>query len=191
MRRSFKRGNFSRIGGVVNHALDNLGLRHKVKEQQVVLQWAQLVGPQNAASSRAENVREGILFVTCKSSTWSSELSLHKAEILRRIAQSVGKNVVTDIRFSARGFRQRQDSAAKDAAGVETKSVEAISLTEDEIQQAKHIAAECSSAELAAKIEKAIITGKRLEKAKRSDSRHAELGSASSGEGMGPESSSG
>ena len=166
MRRSFKRGNFSRIGGVVNATLDNLGLRHKVLEQQVVTQWAQLVGPQIAASSRAENVREGILFVTCKSSTWTSELSLHKPEILKRIAQSIGKSVVTDIRFSARGFRQRQD-AAKDAEGDEKKSVEAISLTEEEIEQARKIAADCASAELAAKIEQAVITGKRLEKAKR------------------------
>ncbi len=81
-------------------------MQQRILEQQAMAKWREVVGPQIAASSRPDSVREGMLFVTCKSSMWSSELSLHKPDIVKRLNAAVGKKIIEDIRFTARGFRK-------------------------------------------------------------------------------------
>jgi hypothetical protein len=149
---------------MVSSALSQLGVRERVLEQQTVGNWSEVVGPQIAASSRAERVRDGTLFVACKSSAWASELTLHKDRIIKGLNQSVGTAVVKDIRFSARGFRRPAEP--KEEAGPEPKRLEGIELTKPEIDDVQQIGAACRSPELAELIEKAVLTGKRLAKLK-------------------------
>ena len=104
MRGSFRRSKLNSLGGMVGGALQDLGMRQKVLEHEAVEKWNEVVGPQVSASAAAERIRDGILYVCCKSSTWSSELALYKDDIAGRLNAAVGKKVVTDIRFSARGF---------------------------------------------------------------------------------------
>lgn len=165
-RSSFRRSGLSRLAGVVNSTLHDLGLDHKIKEQQAADNWASVVGAQIAAASRADAIREGVLFVCCKSSAWSNELSLHKAEIIGRLNKSVGKAVVKDIRFTTRGYRKAVGEAPKEVSRLDTKDLEAIPLTDDDIAQVHQIASSSPSDELAAKIEKAIMTSKRLARLK-------------------------
>ena len=163
--RSFRQGSLSRAGGLVGPALERMGIRKRVLEQQAVGNWYAVVGPQIAASSKAERLSEGTLFVSCKSSAWASELSLHKERIMKGLNESVGAEVVRDIRFSARGFRRSSES--KEEVAVEPKGVEAIQLTPREADIARAISGTSRSPELAELIEKAILTGKRLDKARR------------------------
>ncbi len=159
---SFRRAGLSKAGKLVTSALNRLGVRERVLEQQAIGNWARVVGPQIAASARADRVKEGILFVCCKSSAWASELSLHKERIVKGLNDSVGAAVIKDIRFSARGFRRTADP--KEDRLAEPKSLEAIELTRPEIDGARRIAAASRSPELASLIEKAVLTGKRLGK---------------------------
>ena len=163
-RSSFRRGNLSRVGGLVNGTMDELGLRHKILEHQAVDKWKVVVGPQIAASSVAERVRDGILFVCCKSSTWSSELTLHKDDILKRLNASVGKKVITDIRFSARGFSRLSQSVVEEVAKIDPVALETIDV---DSQVASKVASTAPTSELAQRIQQAIITSKRLAELKR------------------------
>jgi len=169
MRPSFRRGSFSRVGGVVNTSLDELGLRQRVLEQQVVHNWRQTVGPQIAASSVAEKVRDGALYVICKSSMWANELSLHKQDIIKRLNKSVNKQVIRDIRFSARGFKRAVEQMPKEESDAPTKVLETVEVKQSDIDLARRVAAESASTELATRIEKAILTSKRLEEVKRQE----------------------
>ena len=134
-------------------------------ESQAAAKWAEVVGPQIAASSVVERVRDGIVYVCCRSSAWCSELSLHKADIIKRLNKAVGAKVLADIRFSARGFTRAAQSARKEEAGSETKRMESVRLEPCDIEAAARAAAQASSEELAERIRQAVTTSKRRERA--------------------------
>ena len=137
--------------------LQDLGVQAKVLEQQALAKWREIVGPQIAASSRPDAIRDGVLFVTCKSSMWSSELSLHKQDITKRLNAAVGRKIITDIRFTARGFRKVAEPVAK----IADPGVDSIKLGSEEAQHAEIAAALCESEELAARVRDAILTSER------------------------------
>lgn len=158
----FRRSNVSRIGGFMKSTLHELGVEGKILERQVIGKWKQIVGPQIAASTRADSIREGVLFVCCKSSMWSNELVLHKTEIMKKLNATAGKNIVKDIRFSARGFRKEE--AKKQ--GERSAPVDSIALDASETKEAKETASVCESDELSKKVMQAVMTSKRLRELK-------------------------
>jgi predicted nucleic acid-binding Zn ribbon protein len=79
--------------------IDKLGFRKKMKEQQILQDWAAIVGPQIGKISKAEKVYESVLYVRVASSSWRTELMFQKHSILKQIEQRYGKNVITDFRF--------------------------------------------------------------------------------------------
>lgn len=167
----FRRSNMNRLGGLVSSSLDNLGLRHKVLEHQALERWPQVVGPQIAASTVATSVRDGVIFVACKSSMWCNELTFHKTNIINKLNKSVGKPVIIDIRFSARGFRKAVESR-KEEASTKAKGLESVPVDEKDVETAERIAAASGSSELAERIRRAVLTSKRLEAVKRQEGWH-------------------
>lgn len=166
MSSSFRRSGLSRLGGLVNNSLEDLGVRQKVLERQVLGKWKQIVGPHIAASSVPESVREGILFVCCKSSMWANELTFHKLHIIKEFNKAAGKKIVTDIRFTSRGFKKAWEQSLKEERSPETKGLESVPVDESVSELAAKLASVSPSEELAKKIEHAIITSKRREKVK-------------------------
>lgn len=162
MRGSFRRSGVSRIGGFIKSTLQDLGVEERILEQRAMAKWKDAVGPQIAASSRAESVREGVLFVCCKSSMWSSELTLHKNDIVAKLNASVGKQIIKDVRFSARGFRKEEEKARE----KKSSPLESIPIDPEEARTAQETAAVCDSDELSGKVMRAIITSKRLRELK-------------------------
>jgi len=169
MTRRLRTSGMARVGSFVQSTLGSLGVQERVLEQKVVASWAEVVGPQIAAATNPQRIREGTLFVACKSSMWANELSLHKPQILKGLNAAAGKNVVTDIRFNARGFR-RADSNSEQAP--DKGEAPDIVLTTDDVMAAERVAAVCGSEELAVRVKQAMLAGKRLERlrAKESDS---------------------
>ena len=165
MRRDFRKSNVSRVGGFLKSTLQSLGVQEKLLEQKALAKWAQTVGPQIAASTRADAVREGVLFVCCKSSMWSSELTLHKDDIVKKLNAAVGKQVVKDIRFTARGFRKVEEVLEEPVEGRIAR-LDKIAVPEEDARSAEEAAAMCESDVLAARIREAILTSKRLKEVK-------------------------
>lgn len=87
------------LGESVELLIDKLGFRKKMKEQQIVQEWATIVGPQISKISKADKVVEGVLYVRVASSSWRTELMFQKHYILKQIEQRYGKNVINDFRF--------------------------------------------------------------------------------------------
>lgn len=77
-----------------------LGHAKKIKQVEILHKWPEIVGAQISAITIAEQIRDDVLYVRVKSMTWKSELVLRKQELLSRIAESVGKNILSDIRFT-------------------------------------------------------------------------------------------
>ena len=62
------------------------GLTKRVQQAGIVEQWAELVGPQNAAVTVPESVTpDGVLRVRVASAPWANELGLMAPRILARL----------------------------------------------------------------------------------------------------------
>lgn len=76
------------LAALVEGWLARSGLARRLDVAQVVDRWADVVGPQIAAVTRAEAVNaEGTLWVRVATSAWANELSLMAPRILARLNQ--------------------------------------------------------------------------------------------------------
>ncbi|MCG8605283.1 DUF721 domain-containing protein [bacterium] len=87
------------LGRSVWRLIRSLGLEKKVKQNEVLIKWSEIVGEQVFQVTRVDRVQNGILFVKVSSSAWRNELIYMKKEILEKIYSSIGKGVIEDIRF--------------------------------------------------------------------------------------------
>lgn len=167
MSSGFRRGNFNRLGGLVNKSLDELGLRHKILEHQVIGKWKQVVGQGIAAATVAERVHEGILYVCCKSSAWANECTFHKQHIIKELNRAAGKKVITDIRFSSRGYKKALEAAlASETISKPNDDIERVKIDPEAVNVAERVASTAPSEELAKRIQHAVLISKKLEQAK-------------------------
>jgi predicted nucleic acid-binding Zn ribbon protein len=79
----------------------------KVRESLAFAYWAHVAGPQAAAATEVEAVRDGILFVRTKSSVWSHELTLHKERLITGLNRMLGAKIITEIVYKARGVKKK------------------------------------------------------------------------------------
>ena len=89
-----------RIGRVLTRTLKGLKIDWRVKEETTILKWAEVVGERIAAQTKAQRVRDSILFVKVENASWRNELVFLKAKIIKELNQSVRANVIKDIVFT-------------------------------------------------------------------------------------------
>jgi len=100
----------ARLADALGAWLDKTGLDRRLDLARVVDHWAEVVGPQVAAVTRAEAVNaEGTLWVRVASSAWANELSLMAPRILTKLNQG-RRGQIKEIRWltglAAPGQRQ-------------------------------------------------------------------------------------
>ncbi len=93
------RGSTAPIGSVIDGLIAKWGIRKPLKRAEVISNWAEIVGDRIANETRADRIRNTILFVTCSSPMWAQELGLLKPTIMKKIRARVGTGIVTDIHF--------------------------------------------------------------------------------------------
>ena len=77
-----------------------LGLVEQARAWRALAAWPRAAGPQIAKQARAEQLRNKTLVVRVSSSAWANELSFLKAELLAKLHELPGGEVVQDLRFS-------------------------------------------------------------------------------------------
>lgn len=158
----FRKMPLQRMGGVVSKALKDLGFTHKILMHQAGNKWDEVVGEHIAKASAVDTVRDGILFVCCKNSVWCNELMLHKEDIIKRLNKAVGSKVITEIRFTSRGFKAAKEKVSKASESSVVRGLNKITLNTQETQKISQITESIPSEELSFRIQKAIQTAKRL-----------------------------
>ena len=68
-----------------------------LREAEVQLKWAEVVGPEIASHTTPLSLRKGRLEIHCDHDVWRTELQYLKPEILKRIAEIEGEGVVKEI----------------------------------------------------------------------------------------------
>ncbi|MGE5594328.1 MAG: DciA family protein [Betaproteobacteria bacterium] len=107
-----------RLRQALDGGLKRLGIMRQVRRARAVDIWTEVVGPAAAQASRALSCRDGVLFVAVKSSVWANELSLLKADIIKKLNRQLGRGTIVDIRFQARSLG-RDGRSSGNAAGCE------------------------------------------------------------------------
>ena len=90
-----------RLGDALGRFMRSSGLADRVKQTEVITGWAELVGPEIAAVTRAISVSaDGTLFAVARTHTWMHELSLMEPDILASINRATGNRPVVRIRWA-------------------------------------------------------------------------------------------
>ncbi len=76
-----------------------LGIDATLRRYAVLTEWEVIVGEQIARVTKPQRVESGILYVGVASAPWRAELTLQRREIIRKVNDAIGTNVIKDIRF--------------------------------------------------------------------------------------------
>jgi len=79
--------------------VQNLHLGRRLAEQKACDLWPEVVGDYVARNTKVRSIDRGKLFVWVKTPAWQNEISLRRAEIIRKLNKAVGEHVVEDILF--------------------------------------------------------------------------------------------
>ena len=96
-----QRSKLEAVGPLLTGVLEGLGLDRRLREFQAVEVWNSVVGEVIAENTRPVAMREGVLFVEVASSVWMQELVLLRDEIVERLNQQLGENIVRRIVLAA------------------------------------------------------------------------------------------
>lgn len=75
------------------------GWKVDVAAGSVLARWSEIVGPEVAAHTTATGFDNGVLTVRADSTAWRTQLSYMTSTILGQIEQSIGADIVTELRF--------------------------------------------------------------------------------------------
>jgi len=108
------RGKQARVGELVDGALRRWNLERGIREQRALLLWPTLVGDEIARNTVATAVKDHVLLVSASNHAWAQTLDLMKVEVLKRVRERLGQDVVRDVHFSAgRTRRKASDTPAR------------------------------------------------------------------------------
>ncbi|MBD3378253.1 DUF721 domain-containing protein [candidate division KSB1 bacterium] len=87
------------IGESIQSLFKQLGHEDKIKQYQVIQKWDIIVGAEISQVAKPERIHEKSLIVKVASMSWRTELQMQKRQILQKIKEKIGDNVIVDIRF--------------------------------------------------------------------------------------------
>ena len=100
--------NGSPMSGLLQRVIGSMDAGGQIHESVALAYWPAAAGAQMAAGSEADSVRNGVLIVRTKSSTYSHELTLHKATLLQKLNRMLGAKVIHEIIFRAQGLKRKE-----------------------------------------------------------------------------------
>ena len=98
--RKIKPDRWQSPGALLPKLLQQLGLRERLREAEVIDAGKGIVGEFIAAHSAPVSLRDGILFVRVVQPSLHYQFeTISKAEILRKLKQRFGARIIRDVKF--------------------------------------------------------------------------------------------
>ncbi|GLE51953.1 DUF721 family protein [Mycobacterium montefiorense] len=88
------------MGRVARELAKKRGWSGRVAEGTVLGHWTAVVGHQIADHATPTALNEGVLSVAAESTAWATQLRMIQAQLLAKIAASVGNGVVTSLKIT-------------------------------------------------------------------------------------------
>ena len=83
----------------IDSMLRKLGIDNAIAQNNALNIWNEVVGEKVAKNTEPDRVEHGVIIIKVSSPTWRQELYFQKNEIIKKINNKIGKNVIRDIRF--------------------------------------------------------------------------------------------
>jgi predicted nucleic acid-binding Zn ribbon protein len=99
---------FENLHSALRSTIREMGLEKKIKERECLSVWEEVVGAKLASVSQAEDIRNGILYVSAKDPIWGQEIFNLKGLIIRKLNEKIGEEIVKDIKVRAKPLRKRK-----------------------------------------------------------------------------------
>jgi predicted nucleic acid-binding Zn ribbon protein len=84
---------------VIDSMLRKFGIDNAIAQNNALNIWDEIVGDTVAKNTEPDRVEHGVIIVKVSSPTWRQELYFQKKEIIQKLNNKIGKNVIRDIRF--------------------------------------------------------------------------------------------
>lgn len=85
------------IGNIIMRYLRQSQLETPLNEFRLIQAWAEVVGPQVERYTKDLRIYNQVLHVTLRSAALRNELLMRRSDIIRRLNNKVGANVIHDI----------------------------------------------------------------------------------------------
>ncbi|MEO7453899.1 MAG: DUF721 domain-containing protein [Fimbriimonadales bacterium] len=89
-------------GALLARALGRKEIFERVEARRIGKRWAEAVGEHLAERSQPDKFDHGVLTIVVASAPWAQELRLRKAELLKRLNETAGRDLFADLRFVVR-----------------------------------------------------------------------------------------
>ncbi len=96
---SMKASNPEPIDRALATLIQELGIGSRIKQLKVLDVWAEVVGEHIAKVTRPDRIERGKLVVHVKKATWRNELTFLKKDIIAKLNQILGEEIVKEIIF--------------------------------------------------------------------------------------------
>lgn len=87
----------SSLGSVLDQLVQIYQLDDKIKENEALAKWSEIVGPSVSAVTSPIRVKDGILYIKVKNDVWRNELYYQKVQILHKLERALKKRIITEI----------------------------------------------------------------------------------------------
>ena len=88
-----------KISGILNRLLKQYGLEGKLIEYTIAEKWEDIAGKIIASHTYPAGLHHRILYVIVDSSVWLQELTFYKKDLIEKVNNHFGKNIIKDIHF--------------------------------------------------------------------------------------------
>ena len=87
------------IGVVIKELLKTYKIDKKLQETEIISSWESVIGKTIARATKKIYINNKVLHLQITSSIIRNELSMIKSEIIKRLNEKVGAEVITNISF--------------------------------------------------------------------------------------------
>ena len=94
-----KRQNEESLGDVLRRTIEENGMTARLDETRAASLWPGIVGPAIAAASSRPMVKDGMMSVRVVTAPLRQELTMNRSHLIEIINRTLGRNVISDIRF--------------------------------------------------------------------------------------------
>ena len=94
-----KTSSFQPIGEVLVDYLRENNLEQPLLERRLVAMWDEIMGPAVARLTRDVEIKDGVLKVKISSAALRTQLFECRFELIRKLNQTVGSEVIRDVRL--------------------------------------------------------------------------------------------
>lgn len=89
------------VGDVLRNLLEETSLQNRMDELKAADMWTKIAGKDMAAKTSRPNVKNGVMQIGVPNASLRNELHMNRSRLREIINKTIGKEVITEIKFTS------------------------------------------------------------------------------------------